>query len=299
MITNFVLIIGAMKSGTTTLYDYLKQHPDIASGPNKEPGFFAFEEAWALGSDWYEAQFAFDPDMHRYALDASTDYTKYPFCKDVVARLNASRPRQFKLIYIMRHPLRRMESHARHAATTKREIGRCLSPRPSHSLDAGISPVSLAVSQYAYQLDQFSEFYDNGDLLLLTLEQLAQEPNAVLDRVCKFLNIDTLSLDRKKEIIKSNVANVDAPSRLMRQSLYPICQRLNSIGSLRSFVKAVVPQTARSHIFRLAEIWACPDGRFILNAEETKALTVTLGPDLRRLRERYGVDAGTEWGIEL
>ena len=37
------LIIGAMKSGTTSLYNYFKQHPEIYMSPIKEPRFFALE----------------------------------------------------------------------------------------------------------------------------------------------------------------------------------------------------------------------------------------------------------------
>ena len=37
------LIIGAAKSGTTALYHYLRQHPQIYMSPVKEPNFFAFE----------------------------------------------------------------------------------------------------------------------------------------------------------------------------------------------------------------------------------------------------------------
>ena len=36
------LIIGAAKSGTTSLYRYLGQHPDVFVSPVKEPNFFAF-----------------------------------------------------------------------------------------------------------------------------------------------------------------------------------------------------------------------------------------------------------------
>ena len=37
------LTIGAAKSGTTSIYDYLKQHPEIFMSPLKEPRFFAFD----------------------------------------------------------------------------------------------------------------------------------------------------------------------------------------------------------------------------------------------------------------
>ena len=37
------LIIGAQKAGTTAIYDYLSQHPQVFTSELKEPGFFAFE----------------------------------------------------------------------------------------------------------------------------------------------------------------------------------------------------------------------------------------------------------------
>ena len=45
-IKEYILIIGAMKCGTTTLFDLLAQHPQIAPCKPKEPGFFAFEDRW-------------------------------------------------------------------------------------------------------------------------------------------------------------------------------------------------------------------------------------------------------------
>ena len=112
-IDHCILMLGAMKCGTTSLYQYLEQHPDIASSPMKEPLFFSSDEVFARGRAWYESLY---PDANRSAwtLDGSTDCTKYPFCGDVPARMLAFGG-EFRLIYIMRNPLRRVESHARHA----------------------------------------------------------------------------------------------------------------------------------------------------------------------------------------
>jgi hypothetical protein len=44
---------------------------------------------------------------------------------------------------------------------------------------------------------------------------------------------------------------------------------------------------------------ALPQGRFSLTASEESAVTAALTPDLIRLRDRYGVDAKKEWGIDL
>lgn len=290
MLSNFVLIIGAMKSGTTTLYDYLAQHPEIAASHRKEVGFFAFEEKWALGFDWFERQFDLSSSRHSYGLEASTDYTKHPFCTDVVQRIRASKPRQFKLIYIMRHPLRRIESHARHTARTKKEVGQCLSPIPDHSLDCGISPVSLATSKYAHQLDQFKEFYSSGQVRLLTLEELSARPASVLKEICEFIGID-----------KKFGFRVDSTSNRARGIIYihPTWTALSRIGLLNRLVKTIVPADVRNSIRQKARMEAPLNGRFRLSQAEETALLAQLAPDLVRLRDEYGVDIESQWGIRL
>ena len=50
-----LFIIGAMKSGTTSLYVYMKSHPEIFMSPEKEPMHFSNEENWTKGNDEYLA----------------------------------------------------------------------------------------------------------------------------------------------------------------------------------------------------------------------------------------------------
>jgi len=64
-IPRYLLLIGSMKAGTTTLFNYLAQHPGIAGAEPKEPGFFAFDETFDQGRDWYDGLFGFDPEVHR------------------------------------------------------------------------------------------------------------------------------------------------------------------------------------------------------------------------------------------
>jgi Sulfotransferase family len=49
-----LFIIGAAKAGTTALYDYLAQHPQVFLSPDKEPMYFSRDEYYARGPDWYE-----------------------------------------------------------------------------------------------------------------------------------------------------------------------------------------------------------------------------------------------------
>ena len=290
MIPAYALIIGSMKSGTTTLFDYLAQHPQIAPCAEKEPCFFAYEERWSRGFEWFEGLFDFDPDGHAWAMEASTDYSKYPFCSDVPARLEASAPRTFKLIYVLRHPLRRIESHARHTSIFKREL-ETPSPREDHSLDAGVSPVSLAASSYASQLDQFEDFVDRGDLHLLTMEELVADPAGELRKVCDFLGIDAsfgfpLGMHANQAVGK-------------RAFDHPLWRRLRDMPVLKGVSRALVPVALRQRLRYMLSIKVEARGRFDLRPAEEADLLKTLATDLRRLRDRYGVDIERIWDIVI
>lgn len=287
MIQNYILIIGAMKSGTTTLFDLLASHPAIAPCYPKEPGFFAFEDRWAEGFKWYESLFDFDPDRHLYALDGSTDYSKHPFCNGVADRLAQSAPRRFKLIYIMRHPLRRIESHARHVQRTRKEIGQLPSVRPNHSLDAGISPVSLAISRYASQLDQYLHYHDTGDLLLLSFEDLVTDQSAVLETVFAFLSLEPMETAPKH----SNPAK-------KRRKAPAHWQTLSRLGPFSNLAKAILPRQARNAVHNALSRETETSGRFAMTLEEENKISKALAPDLARLSAVFGIDAKCLWGID-
>jgi hypothetical protein len=53
-----VIIIGAMKSGTSSLHHYLRQHPEICMSSAKEPNFFIEAGNFSKGLDWYRSMFA-------------------------------------------------------------------------------------------------------------------------------------------------------------------------------------------------------------------------------------------------
>ena len=72
------LVIGAMKCGTTSLYRYLRAHPQIQMAEPKELHFFSEPEVWARGWDWYEQRFPVREAATVAVGEASTSYTKYP-----------------------------------------------------------------------------------------------------------------------------------------------------------------------------------------------------------------------------
>ncbi len=278
----YIVIIGAMKSGTTTLFDTLARHPAIAPAWHKEPGFFAFEDVWERGFEWFDTLFEFDPAQHEYRMEASTDYTKAPFVTGVWERMTAHEDVEVKLLYIMRHPFRRLESHAKHTERHKREVGNEFSPRPSHSLDAGLSAVSLATSAYASQLAYFEEARARGNLHCLTLEALKNDPETTMAQIWTFLGLEPHEIGDKIEA--SNAADT-------KMRVNPLWAKLTQVKPLLAVGKAVLPNGIRAQIrdkFRKEK--SSVEGRFKLNDSETVMLETLYREELARLRDVYKVD---------
>lgn len=285
----YVIIIGAMKSGTTTLFDALARHPQIAPASNKEPGFFAFDDIHAKGWDWFDGLFEFDPDQHHYRLEASTDYTKAPFVTGVWEKMTADPAIDVKLLYIMRHPFRRIESHARHVQTARKEIGQTISPIGDHSLDQGLSPVNLTTSFYAQQLDVYADARAQGRLHCLTLEELKSDPTTVLGDILTFLELDPFSAAETK-LPESNTARG-------KTKAHPAWKYIARSGPLLGVAKTVLPHSLRQDIKSRFRLKVQAEGRFDLSAEEDAFLRQLYAPDLKRLSEVYGVDTAKHWGL--
>jgi len=281
-----------MKCGTTSLFDHLVAHPQISGCNPKEPGYFAFDEKYARGDDWYESLFDFDPTKHKVALDGSTDYSKFPYCDGVTDRIEQYGA-QPKLLYVMRHPLRRIESHARHVQFKRRELGQTLSSRDDHSLDSGISDISMNISMYAKQIDQYETYFRHGKIKLLTLEELSRRPRETMEDTCDFLDVDRNLLPESFE-----KHNMGAEVRRRRKS-HPLWQAMQKIGPLHTAAKVLIPASVRYKLRAQTAEKVRIEGRFQLTPSEEEKLLAKLSSDLRRLRDFYGVDIEHQWGIDI
>ena len=81
-----LFVIGAMKSGTTSLHAYLGSHPQIFMCPEKEPSFFAKETISSRGEDWYLKLFA-AAGSKPVIGESSTAYSRIPLFPGVPERI--------------------------------------------------------------------------------------------------------------------------------------------------------------------------------------------------------------------
>ena len=111
------MCIGAAKSGTTTLYDILKQHPEIFIPAFKEPHFFDIPENYNNGIEWYEKNY-----FRNINKKIIADFTpSYFFEKQVPKRIFNDLGEDMKFVILLRHPVDRAYSHYLHSVRDKNE----------------------------------------------------------------------------------------------------------------------------------------------------------------------------------
>ena len=175
------LIIGAMKAGTTSLYHYLRPHPEVFMPGIKELDFFAEEGNWRRGFDWYAKQFQ-DAGPSALALgEASTVYTKHPHYRGVPERI-AAHLSDVRLIYVVRDPIDRIRSHYQHRVAVGAE---------NAPVDRAVlqNPIYLDYSRYALQIEQYLPYLPRDRLLVITSESLRSDRSATIRRVYTFLAV--------------------------------------------------------------------------------------------------------------
>lgn len=193
-----LFIIGAMKSGTTSLHNYLNTHPRIAMSDLKEPGYFVKELSLHKGEQWYLDLFH-DASQYVYRGESSTHYTKLPTYQGVAERLFKFCPNA-RLLYVMRDPFERTVSHYWHMVRDhegggeSRAIVDAVKQRPDY----------LAFSDYATQLRPYIALFGRQAIYTLTFEALSRDPNAEVNRIFEWLELDHHTLPLVEVTTKHN-----------------------------------------------------------------------------------------------
>ena len=114
------IIIGAAKSGTTSLFNWLSQQPEVAAPKNEGARLLLVGAGLAQRHGVDSALFAHAAG--KVCGEASTSYTELRHAETAAARMAATVP-DIKLIYALRDPVERLRSHFRHEVQHGRERG--------------------------------------------------------------------------------------------------------------------------------------------------------------------------------
>jgi len=195
------LIIGTQKGGTTSLHEYLSEHPLISSSATKEVHFFDHAHHRNLG--WYRAHFRPPRRPGEISGESTPYYLFHPLVPERVAR---DLP-ESKLIVILRNPIDRAFSHHNHERVLgyedlsfeeaiAREPERLEGEEEQILNDPRYRSFShqhhsyLSRSRYAEQLERWFRHVDRDRFLILSAEDLFEDPRTVVVETQRFLGLE-------------------------------------------------------------------------------------------------------------
>jgi hypothetical protein len=170
-----------MKAGTTSLYEYLRAHPQVFMATPKELHFFPADKHWSLGIEWYAAHFADAGDALARG-EISPSYSQADQFPGVASRVAQVVP-EVRLVYLVREPVARLRSMYLHEVASGREtlpIERAVREHPLY----------VESSRYATQLDEYLPYFDRDHILVLTTDELKHSRAAALSRLYRFIGVD-------------------------------------------------------------------------------------------------------------
>jgi len=191
-----VVIIGAPKCATTSLYAYLSRHELFAPARRKEVHYF--DENFERGPDWYRRQF---PAIERPQITGEAS-TAYLFSKPAPARAAALVP-AVKIVAILRDPVRRVLSHYWHNVRR----GRLNGDFDSHFREALSANHARETSQarlftyypvqwgfYREQIERWFGHFPREQFLFLRFETFVANTGAEMRRVFQFLELPSIAI---------------------------------------------------------------------------------------------------------
>jgi len=187
------MILGFMKSGTTTLNDYLSGNDDILMCKPKEPQFFS--RNYEKGIRYYESLWE---DESKICGEASTCYSRWPFYRDIPEKIALYNPKM-KFIFVMRDPVERAYSHFRHNVLTDGLDYKSFPDALSKSAEIRMT------SMYMTQIEKFLKFFPREQLLLLDFGDLTQRPLLTINELELFIGVKKSTALQLNDI-KSNQA---------------------------------------------------------------------------------------------
>ena len=174
-------IIGAAKAATTSLSSLLRQHPEAAIAKNKEPHFFSV--SYRKGWDYY-ADFFKHCSGAKAIGDASTSYSRIRQNPEVIGRIKRAIP-DAKIIYMVRHPLERIESaYVEHLCSPKVQLFESIN-------DAVIrQPMLVNSSRYWEVFSAYRDAFGESRIMVIWFEDYISRTGEIFRDVCRFLEID-------------------------------------------------------------------------------------------------------------
>ena len=239
-----LFIIGAAKAGTTALYDYLAQHPQVFLSSVKEPMFFSREEYYARGLDYYEDVYFEGAENYPVRAEATPHYLYWS--KKVAPRIKeVYGERPVKFIVSFRDPVSRAyswywnmvregkEDLDFNEALRVEEYRLKQNRYELHQLGSMVYGYS-AGSRYSSLLQPYLELFSLSSFFFVFQDDLKSRANETCRNIFDFLGIESS--------IQINTSDSN-PAAMPRSRLLHKTLRQRSL--FKEFIKPFIPMRFR------------------------------------------------------
>lgn len=189
------IIIGAQKAGTTSLFQYLGQHPEILPPKEKELAYFAWNRG--KGLNWYLNNFPKKTEkVDKLTFEGTPAYIYLEKSPKLISKLFPD----IKFILILRDPVERAYSHWQFYHESKFVREQQLNLRDKRSFEDAINDELkkerirwhsryLDRGKYAQQIRNWYRYFEKDQILILESKNFKEQPKETLQQVTQFLGI--------------------------------------------------------------------------------------------------------------
>ncbi len=287
-----LLIIGAGRSGTTSLYHHLKGHPQIYFPELKELHYFSIEDLYNRGENYYHRFFL--PSKNA-KLIASAD-TYLLISKEAPQRIFHYNP-SMKFIAILREPFERAVSSYKYALShgyesPKNSLYNAFLNESENLKDANIIQQNnfghFYSGLYFKHLSHWISYFPASQFLILTTKELNANPLTTMHKIYDFLNISTpqeppqfkkynQAIETKSVRLQNILANRDHILRKIIRFLFPnrLKHRIIHSGVIEKLKHLNIKNAGNSHIK--------------ITPKEKEKIQRYFSEDLERLNDQFGI----------
>ena len=204
-----LFIVGAAKSGTTSLYNYLIQHPDIFLPRIKEPNFYSDAESdnpkdytIPKKGETCHKRMINDKDVYYSLFEGAEDYKiladaspSYLWDKNAAKRIYADYPNA-KIVILLRNPVQRAYSHylmdLKYGHQFEKNFKQAiLNDEKTTPKLWGKAHMYLEIGLYLNQIKKYLDVFGEKKVKVIIYEDFVKDIGHCLKEICVFLNIDS------------------------------------------------------------------------------------------------------------
>lgn len=223
------LVIGALKSGTTWLFNRLREHPEVFLPERKELNFLHYEQVSHRWSEYWD-YFAKADSRTKAVGEISPRYLSSPRAHERAAKIMP----EGRIIAILRDPVSQLASNYWH--TRRQNFHQPVpikhAPDPIEALDEYPEQLWEPI-RYGTHLVKWLQHFNRSHILLIEYERLHEAPQLAFNEVCSFLEIDRLTIPPEQRGATVSDRSGVSPKSAHSERLYLALYRWAARGPYR------------------------------------------------------------------